>query len=46
MASVEYMCRYCGKKTLRGKSMGRPQPGACPRKGKNQPHSWVKNREI
>ena len=45
MASIEWMCRNCGKKELRGKTAGRPQPGKCPRKN-GGPHSWVKNRET
>lgn len=43
---VEYMCRYCGTRTTRFKSNGRPLPGTCRRRGPNQPHSWVKNREF
>lgn len=46
MAINEYMCRYCGKKTTKFDTSGKPSPGVCPRKGKNQPHSWVKNRKI
>ena len=42
---VEYMCRYCGLKQTRLKNVGRPMPGTCNRRGANQPHSWVKNRE-
>lgn len=43
---VEYMCSQCGKKQTRPKAMGRPDPGKCPRKQGNKPHSWVKNREL
>jgi len=48
---VEYMCSYCGKKITRSASMGRPQPGQCPRKGttrdgRPKPHTWVVNRTI
>ena len=43
---VEYMCSQCGKKQTRPKAMGRPDPGKCPRKTGNKPHSWVKNREL
>ena len=42
---IEYTCRYCGKKDLKTNRSGRPMPGKCPRRGANQPHSWVKNRE-
>ena len=42
---VEYMCRYCGTKTSKGKDRGRPLPGKCSRRSGNMPHSWVKNRE-
>ena len=43
---IEYMCRYCGKKTNRMDSMGRPDPGKCPRKQGDRPHSWVVNRRF
>ena len=48
---VEYMCTYCGQKTIRSESIGRPQPGNCARRprdasGKPGPHRWVKNRVI
>ena len=33
------------KKDLKTNRSGRPMPGKCPRRGANQPHSWVKNRE-
>lgn len=42
---IEYMCTYCGRKQVQGASMGRPQPGICPRRNGSAPHSWVKNRE-
>lgn len=29
---IEYMCSYCGKKTIRSSAQGRPLPGKCPRK--------------
>jgi hypothetical protein len=44
--SVEYICSYCGKKSLRGLSLGRPLPGKCPRKQGDKPHSWRVNRKI
>lgn len=44
--TVEYMCSYCGKKSLRGISLGRPLPGKCPRKQGDKPHSWRINRKI
>lgn len=43
---VEWMCRYCGQRSLRFKSNGRPFPGHCPRRKSDLPHSWVKNREF
>ena len=43
--SIEYMCRNCGRKTIKKKRDGRPMPGKCPRKANGGPHSWVKNRE-
>ena len=48
---IEYICTYCGAKKLKGLNMGRPEPGACPRKGKTadgrpKPHSWRRNRTI
>lgn len=50
MASIEYMCRFCGRKVVRGALTGKPQPGNCPRKpkvaGRMQPHSWSVNRKF
>jgi|InofroStandDraft_1065614.scaffolds.fasta_scaffold07974_8 DNA-directed RNA polymerase subunit RPC12/RpoP len=48
---IEYVCSYCGKKSVRSETMGRPAPGQCPRKGKtldgrSKPHTWVKNRTL
>ena len=48
---VEWMCTYCGAKTVKPATMGRPMPGKCPRKAKNAkgiqgPHSWRKNRTF
>ena len=48
---VEWMCTYCGEKTVKTATMGRPMPGKCPRKAKNAkgiqgPHSWRKNRTF
>lgn len=40
----EYMCTYCGRKIIRAASVGRPDPGKCPRKSNGGPHSWVVNR--
>ena len=34
---IEYMCSHCGKKETRFVSMGRPQPGKCPRKNGDKP---------
>ncbi|WP_169534994.1 hypothetical protein [Selenomonas ruminantium] len=43
---IEYMCSQCGKKEIRFVSMGKPQPGKCPRKGNGKPHSWTVNRKF
>lgn len=43
---IEYMCSYCGKKELRFVSMGKPQPGKCPRKKGDKPHTWTVNRRL
>lgn len=43
---VEYMCSYCGKKVTRSLRFGRPDPGKCPRKTGDKPHSWVINRKY
>ena len=43
---TEFMCTYCGKKEQKSMQAGRPQPGKCPRKPGNQPHSWVVNRTM
>lgn len=43
---VEWMCTHCGTKIQRSASVGRPMPGACPRKPNKGPHVWVKNREF
>jgi len=44
--SMQYICTYCGKKVLRHKEMGRPDPGKCPRRKGDMPHRWVKNKEM
>ena len=43
---IEYMCSHCGKKEIRFVSMGKPQPGKCPRKQGDKPHSWKVNRKF
>lgn len=43
---IEWMCTHCGKKELRGENKGRPQPGKCPRKPNDKPHTWVKNKVL
>ena len=43
---IEYMCRYCGQKTMLSQSRGRPEPGHCPRKNRNGAHSWIINRRF
>lgn len=46
MPRIEWMCTHCGKKTTRAATIGRPDPGRCPRKKNGEPHTWVKNREL
>ena len=46
LKTIEFMCTHCGKKERRNNTMGRPQPGKCPRKPGNQPHTWVVNRTM
>ena len=43
---IEYMCSYCGMRKIRGKEAGRPEPGKCPRKKGDKPHSWRINRKL
>ena len=43
---IEYMCSQCGKKETRYASLGRPNPGKCPRKQGDKPHTWVVNRKF
>lgn len=48
---VEYICTWCGQKTVTFISNGRPFPGRCPRKpkdseGKMKPHTWTINRKF
>ncbi len=43
---IEYMCSYCGKRVLKAKEFGRPEPGRCPRKPGDKPHTWRINRKI
>lgn len=40
---IEYMCSHCGKKETRFVSMGKPQPGKCPRRQGDKPHVWTIN---
>ena len=35
---IEYMCSHCGKKEIRFVSLGKPQPGKCPRRQGDKPH--------
>lgn len=48
MEKIEYMCKYCGRKTTRPANMGMPQPGICNKRpkfnGKPLPHEWIVNR--
>lgn len=43
---IEYMCTYCGRKTIKSTRAGRPEPGRCPRKTNGGPHHWVQNRKL
>lgn len=43
---IEYMCSWCGKRSTRVVSIGRPEPGKCLRKEGNKPHTWVVNRRF
>ena len=43
---VEFQCRYCGAKTTLAINRGEPNPGRCPRKQGDKPHSWITNRKI
>ena len=48
---VEYVCTWCGSKSTRSASAGRPMPGNCARKpkdsnGRPKPHTWVINRKF
>lgn len=48
---IEYICSYCGMTKLIAENHGRPEPGACTRKGKTadgrtKPHSWRINKRI
>ncbi len=42
--NIEYMCKNCGRKSLRTPMSGRPMPGECPRNNKRA-HVWVINRK-
>lgn len=44
MPATKWICTCCGKRISRPDSMGRPDPGKCPRKNGDKPHSWTKNR--
>lgn len=41
---IQWMCTTCGRKISKSKASGRPEPGKCPRKKGDRPHSWVKNK--
>lgn len=43
---IEYICSYCGKKIMKSQTSGRPDPGKCPRKPGDKPHTWRVNRRI
>lgn len=41
---VKWICTYCGARMRRSATLGRPNPGVCPRKKNKGPHSWVKDK--
>lgn len=43
---VEYVCSWCGKRVTRIEGKGRPEPGKCPRKTGDKPHTWVANKKY
>ena len=43
---IEYICTYCGKRVMKAQNMGRPDPGKCPRKKGDKPHTWRINRKV
>ncbi len=43
---IEYKCSWCGKTVTRGEGSGRPDPGKCPRKSGDKPHTWTINRKM
>lgn len=45
-----WVCKKCGQKIVNSRLPGRPQPGQCPAKGKDntgkpRPHSWTIDRK-
>lgn len=49
--AIEYICTWCGTKSLRALNAGRPSPGDCPRRPKSKggnpsPHVWRVNRKV
>lgn len=44
--TIQYMCRYCGKKQTRSANAGKPSPDTCPRKQNGGPHTWIINRQY
>ena len=46
ITTAEYMCAYCGSRQNRQISIGKPQPGRCPKRTNGQPHRWILNRKY
>ena len=43
---VEYQCTWCGKRVTKVDGKGRPEPGKCPRKQGDKPHTWVISKKF
>ena len=46
---VEFLCTWCGKRTMCSATHGRPEPGVCPKRSsatRERPHVWLKNRKF
>ena len=46
IVKIEYMCIYCGKRVMKPQEFGRPDPGRCPRKSGDKPHTWRINKKF
>ena len=43
---VEYQCTWCGKRVVKIEGKGRPEPGRCPRKDGDKPHTWTVSKKY